>query len=838
MDYEKKTRQELKDELVKADQRVAYMEKAEDKLRRLNSLLEGLRKVNQLITREKDKLTLLRRICDCVTETGSYTGAWIALKNGKKAFDLVVGSGLDDYLGKLRDFLLQGNSLYCIRKAMSEPGIISVYDPGAICSECPLVQLNTDRVCHASRLERGGTIFGVLVFIHTSDFDLLEETKNFLDEIAGDISFSLRDIELEEKRRAAEEALRESEERYKLLYELAGDPIFTYDNNLVLLDLNTIACNEIGMNKEDLIGRNIMELNILHPDDIAIAMDHIKLLLEGEKTQRAKLRFRRADRSYALMEVIAARIEKEEKLVGITNICHDITEQDRLLRELQKSEEKFRSLSESAPDIIFMLKTDGMITYVNPAVTSLLGYGQQEIIGRYGTDLSKKDELKYFIHLFKRVRDGKKTIRDTVVTLIHRNRSERVFSLSGAPILDSSGKVTGIVGLLKDITEHRRLEAQLRQAQKMEAIGTLAGGIAHDFNNILTAIIGYTELSLFDANVDSKVKNNLEEVLHASKRARDLVKQILAFSRQGDERRIPISLSPVIKEALKLLRASIPASIEIREKIDDSAGIVKANATQIHQILMNLCANAEHAMRQKGGILEIRLERIDVTEEMCRSNPELFPGTYVCLTVSDTGHGMPPSVMARIFEPYFTTKEKGEGTGLGLAVVHGIVKSHNGCIIVQSEVGKGTTFQLFFPVIEGVHESDKYNGELIPKGNERILFVDDEPSIIDLAKSMLERLGYVVETRSTSMEALNLFRCNPQRFDLVISDMTMPHMTGDELARKIMEIRPEIPIILCTGFSKKITPQQAQKMGIKAFVMKPLLMSELANVIRSVLDNK
>jgi nitrogen-specific signal transduction histidine kinase/ActR/RegA family two-component response regulator len=390
--------------------------------------------------------------------------------------------------------------------------------------------------------------------------------------------------------------------------------------------------------------------------------------------------------------------------------------------------------------------------------------------------------------------------------------------------------------LAQDITEQTRLEGQLRQAQKMEAIGTLAGGIAHDFNNILSAIMGYTELSKFEALDGSPIMDKLNEILKASHRAKDMVKQILAFSRQNPQEHIPIQISPIVKEALKMLRGSLPTTIEIRQHMDNGIGIVKADATQIHQVLMNLSTNAAHAMNENGGILDISVTDVDVNRVEAARHADLSQGPYVRLTVSDTGEGISKEVMERIFEPYFTTKEKGVGTGLGLAVTHGIVKGHGGAITLESKPGKGSTFNVYIPRIEKGVTPEHEATEIFPAARERILFVDDEQVLVEVGKQMLEKLGHEVTTRTNSIEALELFRVKPDQFDLVITDMTMPNMTGDKLAKEIMGIRADIPIVLCTGYSEHIGRESAEQIGIRGFVMKPLSMNELANAIRNGID--
>jgi signal transduction histidine kinase/ActR/RegA family two-component response regulator len=399
--------------------------------------------------------------------------------------------------------------------------------------------------------------------------------------------------------------------------------------------------------------------------------------------------------------------------------------------------------------------------------------------------------------------------------------------------------------LVKEIEAHRRLEDekkglehQLRQAQKMEAIGTLAGGIAHDFNNILSPIIGYSEMIIDDVKEHSTIKNKIEQILMAATRAKELVRHILTFSRQTEKELLPLEIHPIIKESLTLLRSSLPATIEIKQKIDTSCMPVLADPTQIHQIFMNLCTNAFHAMRDKGGILGIEMSEVKIDVSDCISM-KLNPGLYVKISVSDTGHGIPKSIMERVFEPYFTTKAPGEGTGLGLSVVHGIVKSYNGDIKIYSEPGEGTTFNIYLPCIEVKTDTpiDRAK-ETISSGKERILLVDDEEYIITMMKEMLERLGYHVTAYMSSRKAYDEFRTDPYKFDLVITDQTMPKMVGTELAEKFLQIRPQIPIIICTGFSEILSDEKAKAIGICGYVTKPVVKSEISNAIKNALDSK
>lgn len=412
--------------------------------------------------------------------------------------------------------------------------------------------------------------------------------------------------------------------------------------------------------------------------------------------------------------------------------------------------------------------------------------------------------------------------------------------ITASPVRDKSGTTINYVSMHRDITHEVRLERELRQAQKMEAIGTLAGGIAHDFNNILAAIVGYAEMACFRVPQGSPVQRYLKQVLASSSRATHLVNHILAFSRQSEQERKPIPVGAIVEEALKLLRSSLPSTIAIRTEIavPPEESIVLADPTQIHQVVMNLCTNAAHSMRAKGGRLGVKLSNTAVDASLASRYPPLKAGPHICLTVSDTGHGMDAATMERIFDPYFTTKGPGEGTGLGLAVVKGIVKNHGGAIVVYSEPEQGTTFHVFLTRTQGQVASEIQAAEALPGGNERVLFVDDEHVLVDLGAEMLESLGYRIIGKTSSIEALETFRDQPEAFDLVITDMTMPDMRGTELAQELMAARPDIPIILCTGFSELIDCDGAQEMGIRALVMKPYVISNLAKTIRKVLEER
>ncbi len=524
-------------------------------------------------------------------------------------------------------------------------------------------------------------------------------------------------------------------------------------------------------------------------------------------------------------------------LIGVANQIAISINNSISYQKIRESEDRFRSLSENAPDIIFTIDERAKITYVNPAWERQLGHPPKEILNRHLVDFAKRENIDLYLSTFKRVWEHKEAIYNFELSLLKENKTEKYFISNLAPNIDQEDQVSGIVGILKDITEQRNLEAQLRQAQKMEAIGTLAGGIAHDFNNILGAVMGYTEMAMADLSPDGHVYQYLDQVFKSSTRAKDLVRQILAFSRQTEQEFKPVKISPIVKETTKLLRASIPTTIAINLDIKTERDTLLADPTQIHQVLMNLCTNAAHATQEKGGSLAIVLNSAEVIPQNALNARKAKPGPYLELSIRDTGSGMDSVTLDRIFDPFFTTKKPGEGTGMGLSVVHGIVKSHGGAIMVESQPNQGTTFHVYFPlaVADDIPQEREDHSPIIG-GIECILFVDDEPPLVQLGKEMLERIGYEVVGRTNGMEALSLFQAQPERFDLVITDLTMPNMTGTELAETILKIRPEIPVIICTGFSESLSIEKVKKMGIREIVLKPVVTRKIAAVIRRELD--
>jgi len=531
----------------------------------------------------------------------------------------------------------------------------------------------------------------------------------------------------------------------------------------------------------------------------------------------------------------ALRIKKaEDQLRNQKDFLEEMVREKTLA--LRESEEKMRAILKASP-IGIVLSINRKIHWANKAFFRTLNHDEDSLIGQDARTIYPDDEEyeRAGRALFSSVEESR---TNEVETRLIRKDGTMINCRILACSLDPQDPSKGQIVTVSDISEAKRLEAQLQQAQKMEAIGTLAGGIAHDFNNILGAIIGYAELAKMKAPKESNVVADLNQVIKSGNRAADLVQQILTISRRHKKERRPMQLKYIVKEALKMLKATLPSTIEIKDNSGKDMGVINADPAQMHQVIMNLCTNADHAMQEDGGVLEVEIGKVQVGSEDSGSGYlDLLSGSYLRLTVKDTGYGIPRHVIDKIFDPYFTTKDTGEGTGLGLSVAMGIVKAHGGTITAYSQPGKGTIFHVYLPIVEDVERKEKETEGPLPTGSERILFVDDEQVLIEIASQMLEQLGYEVVSKKSSVQALELFRAEPDRFDLVITDMTMPHMTGDKLAQELMKIRPDIPIILCTGHSRLVSEAKAKDIGIRAFFMKPLVMRNLAETVRKALGN-
>ena len=632
--------------------------------------------------------------------------------------------------------------------------------------------------------------------------------------------------------------LKNSEKKYRhslgLMHYIishARSAIAVHDRNLNYIYVSDRYLQEYNIKEENIIGKHHYEI---FPDLPQKWRDVHQKALAGEVSSSEEDSYEREDGSidWTRWECRPWH-EVDGSIGGFIIYTEVITERKQAEMELLKSKEEWVKTFDAIQDIITIQDKDMRIVKANKAAHDILQIEPGELVGKFCYEVFRGTsqpcqhcpELETF-----------KDIQHHEANITHENLG-KIFHVTSSPIFDERDEFTHIIHIAKDITEHKKMERELFQAHKMEAIGTLAGGIAHDFNNILAPIYGYVELAMIKASQYPEISKDLEEVRKAAERAKEMVQQILTFSKQDSGELSPTQVHLIINEALNLLRGSIPATIEIRHGIDQNCGNVLANPTKIHQVLLNLCTNAYHAMRDTGGILGVSLAPIELSVKDYVNKFNLKPGKYLHLEVSDTGHGIDRKTQERIFEPYFTTKTEGEGTGMGLSVTHGIVKGLGGSITVYSEPGEGTSFHVYLPVIESsISQMEISSEEPVPHGTERIMVIDDEEIIRNMETDLLVGLGYNVESFANPLDALECFIKQPDKFDLLITDMTMPGMTGDKLAQKIMAVRPNMLMILCTGFSDLINEKIAKAKGFNEYITKPFFLDSFGRKVRNVLD--
>ncbi len=654
------------------------------------------------------------------------------------------------------------------------------------------------------------------------------------------VEVSVRCVQLEREYMVA--AVRDISERkrnesalklFRALVDRSNDAFEVVDPDTArFLDVNEKGCMDLGYTREEFLQLTVYDVDILGsregwPETVrSVRANGFK----QEQTMR-----RRKDGTTFPVEIRIkwVKLDREYMVAVVT----DITERRRAEAALQESEERFRQLADKITEVFWMTNCEsGDLLYVSPAYETIWGRtcaSLYEAPHSWLTAIHLDDRARVEAALKEVARKG---MYDEIYRIIRPDGGVRWIHDRGFPVANAEGRVYRIVGVAADITKQRQLEEQFRQAQKMEAMGTLAGGIAHDFNNILAAINGYTELAKMHATGNTKVLEYLGTVAKAGDRAVNLVRQILTFSRQQEVHRVPTQLHEAVAESVKLLRATIPTTIDFSISLAGDTPPVLADATQIHQIMMNLGTNAWHAMRERPGRLEVKLEKFAVDALIAGTHPQLRPGVYARLTVSDTGKGMDRATLERIFEPFFTTKEPGEGTGLGLSVVHGIMQDHDGAITVYSQPGEGTVFHLYFPAYAGTVSARDVPAGLISRGaGKRILLVDDEEMLAKMGQTTLEQLGYKVQALTSPAAALALVQADPRQFDLVITDQTMPEMTGMDLARQLQQIRPDLPIILNSGYSANLTAERTRAAGIREVLMKPHSIQTLAEAVQRAL---
>ncbi|MFT5728037.1 MAG: PAS domain S-box-containing protein [Desulforhopalus sp.] len=643
--------------------------------------------------------------------------------------------------------------------------------------------------------------------------------------------------------------LEKSEDNIRRIVDLIPLQICVRDSDGYIKLANARVSAEFGASVETLTGSYFTDFHpskseaekTLEDDRAVISQQNPRIDIEDvSENQSGEKRW------FSTSKVPFTKKEHNEQL--ILCIKQDITKQKQAELMVRNSEERLQLALEGADLGLWDWNLLTGAAHYSDRFYTMLGYD----VGEIATDstlwrkLVHPDDLRRAKSEFVDCLSQNKSNWSIEYRLRKKDGGYRWITCHGKVVeCDKSGKPVRAAGTHLDITESveaarqkLRLEAQLSQARKMEAIGTLAGGIAHDFNNILTAIMGFSELARNDLQEGTRAKENMSKVLSAGNRAKDLVKNILAFSRKSNEQRSPVKLQRLLRDVIDLMRASLPSTIDLRLTVDETCGQIRADHNQIHQILMNLCTNSAQAMNDTGGILELSLESQELSIIDVKIEPEVGPGSFLHITVADNGPGIESSIIDKIFDPYFTTKGVGKGSGMGLAIVKGIVRSHDGFVRVESESGKGTQFHLYFPeIFEQELAQDKIDGAL-EHGNETLLIIDDEQMIVDMNKMLFTQLGYKVVATTDSMEGLKLFTAGPDDFDLVITDQTMPKLTGEELAGKMLELQPDIPIILCTGYSERMSEARCQEMGIAQLVSKPVDIVYISRLVRQELDNR
>jgi len=632
-------------------------------------------------------------------------------------------------------------------------------------------------------------------------------------------------------RKKIEEKLFDSREQYRLLMENSSDAIFLFDaQSMTVLEANPKAAELTGRSIDQLIGLNQEELHPLEDRDFhrRLFQEYAQGNISGITTDIAVLH--KSGRRIPVQISAGSTTIKGRTI--IQRIYHDISE--RIVEEEQRR--LLATAVEQSEESVVITDPEGIIEYINPAYVRTTGYSWQEVIGKNPGEFKSGKMPQYLYRLlWQDITEG----RVWRGKIINKKKTGTLFTedVVITPVKDRQGDISHFVAVKRDITRQDQLEHLVRQSQKMQAIGTLAGGIAHDFNNILTAILGFAELSVIMCKNNDLLKSNLTEIITASERAGKLIDQILTFSRQTEKNVSSLRLDPIVKEVLKLLRASLPANIEISIDIRSKA-MVRADPTQIHQVVMNLCTNAYQALADQNGWIRVTLDSVLIAPHQGVDLGNLPAGEYVTLTVADNGRGVAMEHLNRIFEPYFTTKDKNEGTGLGLSVVHGIVNDHGGAVTVQSTPGKGSSFTVYLPRIADMELRDHVGEVEFLKGEGRVLLVDDEQQIVDYEVQTLEKAGYITYASTSSVDALNLFKEQWKTLDLVITDMAMPEMTGLQFFREIRKIRPDIPVLLCTGYSEHVTAESSAEMGIDGYLAKPFTAEQLAGEVYRLLAGK
>ncbi|MCD6296185.1 MAG: response regulator [Deltaproteobacteria bacterium] len=738
-------------------------ERAWETIQHLNAVLRAIRNVSQLIVREKDRYRLLKGICDSLIETRGYYNAWIALLDENEKLVTAAESDLGEGFSLMLNRLNRGEFPACSRKALMQSEVVVTEDPLSTCTDCPLVEKYEGRGGMTVRVEYGGKVYGLLAVSVPAEFISDEEEHSLFKELAVDMGFALHDIELEEERDRMEEKLQGSHDRLEIRVQ---------ERTAELAKLNEELRSEIT----------------------------------GHKRAEEALR------------------ESEEKY-------------RKLYDESKRTAEVYLSLLHTSADAIVICDMERKARYTNPSFTEIFGWTVEEIEGKRIPFLPESEREATMAGIKEIVEKGK-ALQDFETKRYTRDGCVIDVNISGFRYNDHDGKPAGMLVILRDTSERKKLETQLRQAHKMEAVGTLAGGIAHDFNNILQAISGYAQILLMEKKSGDPDYKRLEVIETAAQKASELTNQLMIFSRKVESKLRPVDINQEVREVSKMLDRTVPKMIELELHLAEDLKVINADPGQLEQIVMNLGVNARDAMPE-GGKLIFETTNVVLDGEYCKMHLGASPGEYVMLSVSDTGHGMDRETLEHIFEPFYTTKGTGKGTGLGLAMVYGIVKSHGGYIMCYSETGQGARFKIYFPVVNAEVEErgeEKKEAEEMPGGTETILLVDDEETILAVGKDMLQRFGYKTITAQSGEKAVEIFGREKGHIDLVILDVGMPGIGGHKCMKKLFEIDPKVKVVISSGYSANGKVRETLESGAAGFIGKPYLLTDMLKRVRQILD--
>lgn len=801
------------------------------RLEHINRILRGVRDVNQLIVRARDESSLIREACTMLVQARGFRGVWIILIDRSGSLSDVAQDGFPNG-GAFTTGCLESAALPpCCKEAQQNRALFVVRDIENTCRDCILCSGKNSTRGMVTVLEYGGTLRGFMGIAVPASLDVDEEEQSLFQEAAGDIAYALHNMELKRKSQDAEEALREREELFRAIFNNASVGIDLVDSRGTFLEVNETLSRLLGYSSEEL--RKLKALDVTYPDDVPVSQKEHDSLIGGETDgYRLEKRYVRKDGEVVWADTSASVIRNADGGYRATiGVIRDIT-------QTKKSEEarvRLAAAVEQAAETVVITDPQGIILYVNPAFEHTTGYARDEVLGKNPRILkSGRHNEKFYKSFWKTLTEG----RTWTGHLVNKKKDGTLFEedASVSPVKDASGETINYVAVKRDITKEVSLQKQLLQAQKMEAIGTLAGGIAHDFNNLLQVTLGYSDLLLTEKSRADKDYTDLQKINQSARSGADLVRRLLTLSRKVEPNPVPMNLNHHVLQTEKLLRRTIPRMIDIRLELGEDLVRINADPAQIEQIIMNLSVNARDAMGEEG-TLTIRTENVKLDAEYCGFSVQAEPGEYVLLSVADTGSGIDQETQQHIFEPFYTTKEIGKGTGLGLAMVYGIVKQHGGHITCSSMVGKGTTFKVYLPSISTeVEEVAESLSEKPSSGTETALVVDDEEFVRELGRRILAKSGYTVLVASGCEDALGIYRSKQEEISVIILDLMMPGMGGKDCLKEILKINPEAKVLIASGYAADETTKECLSSGAKGFIAKPYRAGAFLQQVRKTLD--